>query len=303
MLPNSGAVDDGGYAVVEAARQAEELGFGSVWCVDHLAFHSGVLEPVVTLAAAAAVTGRVRLGFGVLLAALRHPALLAKQLGSLQTLSGDRLDLGVGVGGENPDEWAAAGVPVTERGRRTDRLLEVLPGLIRGVPAELPAPWHDRVPALSPDGAAPPVWIGGSSAAAMERVLRHGDGWLGLWAGPEAVGRRRRELLAAAEARGRPAPRIGVTVFVHVDDQDPAGARAEAGRFLERQYRLAPALARRFVLAGDGATVARGLAGYLDAGADQLVLFPAATSYTEQYRRLADWALPLIEPGVSRAAA
>src|SRR6185369_12346784 len=112
MLPNSGAVGGGAYAVVEAARQAERLGFDSVWSVDHLAFHSGVLEPVVTLAAAAAVTERVELGFGVLLAALRHPALLAKQLGSLHTLSGDRLHLGIGVGGENPAEWAAAGVPV-----------------------------------------------------------------------------------------------------------------------------------------------------------------------------------------------
>ncbi len=134
--------------VVEAARTAERAGFDSVWVGDHLADGRPILESTVALAAAAAVTERVRLGFGVLQLALRHPAWAAKQIGSLQTLSRGRLVLGVGAGGDTPLEWAAAGVPVAERGARTDRALAALPGPGPSwPPAPPPAPRPPPTPA------------------------------------------------------------------------------------------------------------------------------------------------------------
>jgi alkanesulfonate monooxygenase SsuD/methylene tetrahydromethanopterin reductase-like flavin-dependent oxidoreductase (luciferase family) len=169
-----------------------------VWTVDHLAFHTGIVEPVVALSAAAAVTARIRLGFGVLLAALRHPAQLAKQLGSLQALSGDRVALGVGVGGENPSEWAAAGVPLCQRGQRTDTFLAALPDLLTGRPTRLPASWDAEVPPLCPCGAIPPIWIGGRGPAEMERVAHHGEGWLGLFG--LSAEQSRRHMVAGTEA-------------------------------------------------------------------------------------------------------
>lgn len=288
MLPASGAADSERYDVIAAARLAEELGFDSIWTVDHLAFHTGILEPVTVLAAACGVTGRVSLGFGVLLAAMRHPAWVAKQIASLQVLSGDRVVLGVGVGGENPGEWAAAGVPVAQRGRRTDAFLDVLPDLAAGRPARLPQPWDAPVPVLAPTGVVPPVWVGGRSRAAIERAAARADGWLGLWVDAGQLARRRAALLARARELGRPRPRAGVTVLVHVDDRDPDHARAESARFLRAQYggpvdRLMP-----YVVAGTGAEVAAGLASLVTAGADQLVLLPGAADYPAQYHRLAE---------------
>jgi alkanesulfonate monooxygenase SsuD/methylene tetrahydromethanopterin reductase-like flavin-dependent oxidoreductase (luciferase family) len=296
MLPTSSAVNGGRYGVTELATHAEQVGFDSVWTVDHLAFHTGIVEPVVALSAAAAVTERVKLAFGVLLAALRHPALLAKQISSLQALSGDRVVLGVGVGGENPAEWSAAGVPLCERGSRTDDILSVLPELIAGGPATLPAPWHAEVPPLSPHGVAPPVWIGGRSTAAMERVLCHGEGWLGLFVSPDGVARRRERLAELATWLARPAPRVGVVLFVNVNDVDPRLAEVEAARVLYSQYGMPPEQAARHVVAGTEDEVAAALAAYAMAGADQLVLFPAATDYAAQYERLGRCAAGLPRP-------
>jgi alkanesulfonate monooxygenase SsuD/methylene tetrahydromethanopterin reductase-like flavin-dependent oxidoreductase (luciferase family) len=287
MLPSSSAGNGGRYGVVESAVRAEEIGFDSVWTVDHLAFHTGIVEPVVALSAAAAVTYRVRLAFGVLLAALRHPALIAKQISSLQALSHDRVVLGVGVGGENPSEWAAAGVPFDERGRRTDAFLSALPELVGGQPCFLPAPWHVDVPSLSPVGSVPPVWIGGRSAAAMERVMRYGEGWLGLFANPDGVARRRRQLVTMAEYLARPVPRIGLLLFVNVDSRDPARARQEASAFLAAQYGFSAEQSRRHMVAGTEDDVVVALRAFVHAGVDQFVLFPAAADYPSQYERLA----------------
>lgn len=90
------------------------------------------LESVVALSAAAAVTERLQLGFGVLLLGLRSEAWIAKQIASLQLLSGGRVLLGVGVGGAPAAEWAAAGALLHERGRRTDLMLQALPDLLAG---------------------------------------------------------------------------------------------------------------------------------------------------------------------------
>lgn len=293
MLPTSSAVNGGRYRVAELAAHAEQVGFDSVWTVDHLAFHTGIVEPVVALSAAAAVTERVTLAFGVLLAALRHPALLAKQISSLQALSGNRVVLGVGVGGENPAEWSAVGVPPDERGPRTDDILSVLPELVTGGPATLPAPWHAEVPPLRPHGVAPPVWIGGRGTAAMERVLCHGEGWLGLFVSPEGVARRRERLTELATWLTRPAPRVGVVLFVNVNDAAPELAEAEAGRILNSQYGFPPEKAARHVLAGTEEQVAAMLGAYAEAGVDQFVLFPAAADYPAQYERLARCAVRL----------
>lgn len=287
MLPASGASGDGRYQVASAARGAEELGFCSVWTVDHLAFHIGSLEPVVTLAAVATITEHVQLGFGVMLAALRHPAWIAKQLASLQVISGDRVLFGVGVGGENPVEWAAAGVPVRQRGRRTDRLLEVLPTLVTGREAELPAPWNARVPPLAPAGAAPPIWIGGRSEAAIERAARFGDGWLAAWVPADQLAERQEKCANRARELGRTVPRTGIALFVNVDDGDPAHAASETAGYLKRQYGEMAEKIMRYAIVGTSASVGRELHSMVAGGAELLVLVPASGDWRTQYRRLA----------------
>ena len=114
---------------------AETLGFESAWVVDQLIAGTGnsILESTLVLAAASAVTERIRLALGVLIVPLRNAAWIAKQAATLQHLSHGRLLLGVGVGGDRHDRsWQAAGVPKSERGRRLDATLAVLPDLIAG---------------------------------------------------------------------------------------------------------------------------------------------------------------------------
>ncbi|MCX4911446.1 LLM class flavin-dependent oxidoreductase [Streptomyces sp. NBC_00878] len=275
------------FPLAESARRAEQLGFDSLWVVDHLIFHTGIVEPVTALATAAAVTEDIGLGFGVLQAAMRQPALLAKQLASLQLLSRDRIRLGVGVGGENPAEWAAAGVPPGTRGRRTDALLAALPGLLAGQAVRLGPPYDLDVPALAPAAKMPPVWIGGRGEPALNRAARYGDGWLGLFLDAARFDGRRSRLAELAEALGRPAPRVGITVFTAVDDRRPGPVKRSAGDFLAAVYGGSSPQIERYLIAGTSAEVADGLAEFRAAGADLVVLLPAATDYLDQYERLA----------------
>src|SRR2546422_4736975 len=118
------------------ARTVEELGFDSLFITDHLfaakRFYSvSFLEPLAALAVAAGVTERVRLGTSILIMPLRHPVLLAKELATLQFLSEERMILGAGVGW-NDAEYDAVGVKKSERGKRTDEMLDIMMPLLEG---------------------------------------------------------------------------------------------------------------------------------------------------------------------------
>lgn len=161
-------------SVVQGARDLEEWGFESGWLPD-LLIGDGTpgSEPTLALAAAAAVTERIMLGFSVLVVPLRPAPWLAAQVATLQQLSGNRLILGVGIGGfPAAPFWQALGVSGKDRGRRTDAALAALPPLLAG----------DRVKIggaalrLAPSTPMPPVIVGGSERA-FDRVLTHGDGW------------------------------------------------------------------------------------------------------------------------------
>ncbi|PXY16706.1 LLM class flavin-dependent oxidoreductase [Prauserella flavalba] len=286
MLPISDPFGTGVADIAGAAQHLERVGADSVWVGDHLAFHTPVVEATVALATAAAVTERVRLGFGVLLLALRHPAWTAKQITSLQVLSNERVDLGIGVGGENPDEWAAAGVPVGERARRTDTVLRALPDLLSGKPATVDAPYHVTVPTLSPHAKPPPIWIGGRSEAALRRATLFGDGWLGMWADAGRIAGARDRLRALSDEVARPVPRIGLLAFVHIGQND--AGRAETARFIEGQYRIPFGKIERYALIGSASEVAARLRELASAGVEEFVLFPAAADHHAQYEALAD---------------
>lgn len=179
MSDRNGAPGD----VAAAARHAEDLGLESVWVVDQLVAGTGypVLDSGIALAAAATATSRVGLAYGVLIVPLHPLAWLAKQVASLQQVSGGRLILGVGAGGDrHSGSWAAGGVPRTGRGRRTDHALQVLPELLAGRPARLGQDTSSPAVTLSPLAPAPPVIVGGMSEAALQRAARYGDGWFPL---------------------------------------------------------------------------------------------------------------------------
>lgn len=269
-----------------SASRAEKLGFDVVWVGDHLAFHPPWLESLSCLAAAAAVTTRIRLGTSVLLAAMRQPAWLAKQVATLQHLSADRLIFGVGVGGENPAEWDAAGVPARERGARTNAFLSALPALLAAEPVHVPAPYDLDVPPLRPPAALPPLWIGGRADSALRRAARYGDGWLGAFVDAGGVPERRERLEAFAFEAGRPTPQIGLSVFVHVSDEVSRGEE-EARAFFRGLYDLPLERVRRYCEIGGVDAVAEGLAAYIDAGVRVFTLVPVAVRPYDQFEGLA----------------
>lgn len=178
-----------------AAIQAEELGFDDVWVSEHIIVPADApypptpvfWDPVITLTWAAAVTSRVRLGTSVLVLPLRHPLPLAKELATLQNLSGGRLILGAGVGWLEA-EFDALGIPFRERGRRMDEGIAMMRAVWSQDPVSFDATWIPaRIKTMRtlpmPDKPIP-IWVGGLSDAALKRACRL-DGWHGTRTKPE----------------------------------------------------------------------------------------------------------------------
>jgi probable F420-dependent oxidoreductase len=276
-------------AVLEGARRAEELGFDAGWVGDHLWGHAPWLDASVALAAAGAVTERLTLGFSVMLLGLRPPAWAAKQIQSIYALCGGRLVLGVGVGGEYPEEFEAAGVAVDQRGKRVDETLAVLPDLLLGRRVDYDGetvavhanPLEPAVPRL------PRILIGGRSDAALRRTVRFGDGWLPMWLSPEDLSERSDRLRELAAANGRPEPSITVLILVHVDE-DLERSRREAAEHLDGQYKLPLHVVERWAALGPRDQVAEALQAYVDVGVSELILMTLGRDPLAQYERLAE---------------
>ena len=185
------------------AHRAEALGYESLWVVEHLLTARGLygtawLSPLETLSFAAGCTERITLATGILIPPLRNPVFVAKDIASLQYLSGGRFELGIGVGWD-AHEYEVAGVPLRERGRRTDEILEILEKLWTGEPVTHHGRYYrfDDVVIDPPLPKKPPLWVAGGSkivtelspdpetmaSTVLERICRRGDGWLARAAG------------------------------------------------------------------------------------------------------------------------
>jgi alkanesulfonate monooxygenase SsuD/methylene tetrahydromethanopterin reductase-like flavin-dependent oxidoreductase (luciferase family) len=291
LLPSFDPLRSGGPPqIVPAARLAEQLGFDALWAGDHLACPAPGLDAPAVLSAAAAVTERIALGFSVMLLSLRAPAWAAKQLATIDALAGPgRLRLGVGVGGEFPAEFEAAGVPVKQRGARLDDALAVLPDLLTGRPVDHAGrSIHITAPALEPAMAEPPpVYVGGRGEAALARAARFGDVWLPMWLSPDKVATRAQQLAELAAEQGRPCPRTALLILTRIDD-DAAHARAVAQAHIAGQYRMGLEAVERWTLLDtiDGAV--QRLAEYVDVGVEEFVLLPLGDDPLTQYERMAD---------------
>jgi probable F420-dependent oxidoreductase len=266
--------------VAAEARAAEADGYDGVGAGEHLFFHSPHPNGFVALAAAAGATSRIRLLTSLTVLPLYPAALAAKLATTLDQVSGGRFDLGVGVGGEYPPEFEAAGVDVRERGARTDEALQLLRALWAGGPAEFGGRFT-RVPGLAlqpgpvqPGG--PPVWLGGRSPAAMRRAGRFADVWMPYMYTPERLASSLAEVRAAAEAAGRDPAGVRGAVFCWGGvDADAAVSRREVASGVSAVYQqdFEP-LADRYLLHGDPDRVAARAREFADAGADTLVFSP-----------------------------
>ncbi|MEV0999734.1 LLM class flavin-dependent oxidoreductase [Nonomuraea sp. NPDC050202] len=288
ILPGVAVQRRDGLTLAEAARHAERAGLDGVWHGDHLAIGGPVLDAPIALATAAAATTRIRVGTSVFIPAIRPLAWAAKQVATLQYVSGERLVLGVGSGG-GPAQWAAAGVPYGERGRRTDTALELLPRLLAGEPVRLPeavAADTDQPVQLAPAVPMPPVWVGNASAAAIRRAARLGDGWFPSLISPQEVARGRVRLAELADGHGRPAPVIAIGGAAHVGG-GPA-AQAEIASGISGAYGRPLEEVAGIPLTGQPEEVAERLAEYRAAGASHAVIGVSGGDWRAQVDLLAE---------------
>jgi probable F420-dependent oxidoreductase len=207
-------------ALAEVARAAEAAGFDSVWTGEHVVLPDPqtppsplpaefpMLDPAVALAYAAAHTSSIRLATGIIILPQRNPLVLAKELASVDVLSGGRLVVGLGIGYLEP-EFRALGVSFEKKGRRTVEYLEAM----LAIWGEGAVEYHGQFAGFSGVKARPlplqrphpPIVFGGASAAAYRRALRYADGWYGFNLDPEQAASCLREIDATERRVGRPA--------------------------------------------------------------------------------------------------
>lgn len=224
------------------AQEVERLGFDSIFITDHVItarhfYNVGWLDSLTTLAFVASITERVRLGTSILIAPLRHPVVLAKQIATLEHLSNERYIIGVGVGWYEP-EFAAVGVTKRERGERTDEILEIVRLLLTGEDRTFTGK-HYAIDGVSIDPRPPrmpPVWIGGGSQLANERSpeaprfarsvmarVARADGWIARpTSPPDQIADDWRGLSSYLARHGRRPEEIVVAHenFLHLVDSD-----------------------------------------------------------------------------------
>ncbi|MGV9798278.1 TIGR03619 family F420-dependent LLM class oxidoreductase [Mycobacterium sp. NPDC003449] len=217
------------------ARLAEEVGLDSVWATDHVAVPAtydttypydetgkmmggqvefDLADPLIWLSYTAAVTERIILATGILVLPQRNPLVLAKQVASLDVLAAGRVHLGVGVGWLE-EEFAAVGVPFADRGRRHDDYVTAMRALWRETKATVDTTYASFTDAISlphPVKGGVPIVIGGGSTRAARRAGRIGDGFFPTVAGPDALRPLLETVRSEADAAGRDANVIEVTV-------------------------------------------------------------------------------------------
>jgi probable F420-dependent oxidoreductase len=274
--------EDGPSVLPRFAVRAEELGFTGLWSLDSvpgaMTARSPALDGLQALTVAATVTAAPRLGIAVLVLPPRNAALLAREIASLDQISGGRVTVGVGVGRDDPGP-RSLGLPGDRRVLRLRENLEVMRLLwtqddvsYDGELVSFSGVTIEPKPVQRPG---PPVWFGAGAPPALRRAARLGDGWMGAGSsGPDAFAEQVVLLREALEAEGRdPASfPIGKRVYMAVEDSAAEARRRLAPR-LDGFYE-APGITERVALCGTAEECAQELRRLVDAGAQELLLNP-----------------------------
>jgi alkanesulfonate monooxygenase SsuD/methylene tetrahydromethanopterin reductase-like flavin-dependent oxidoreductase (luciferase family) len=272
----------------EAVQRVEALGVDSLWAGGHLASPRPSPEAIVWLARLVEQARRAVVGTATLVLPWYAPAVVAKQLADLDRASGGRLIVGVGAGGEYPDDFAAAGVPIGERFTRLDESI----GLLRRFWSAEPVSHEGRhfrydgirIQPPPAQSGGPPIVITGRKLGAMQRAALHGDGWMPYLYSADRYARSVATInkIAAETGRSLDAFRWMSYVMVAVDD-DPATARRAATEFLGGTYgQDFTRFLQRVTVTGDLDQVVEGLRAFVEAGARHIVLLPCALTSSQE---------------------
>ena len=283
--------------VTTAAKKCEEMGLHSFWTIDRIAYDN--LEPFTLLAAAAAVTKKIRIGTSVFLAGLRHPALLAKSVATLDFLSSGRVTLGIGFG-SRANDFAAVEIPFEHRGGRAEEAIK----LVKRLCSEEGVTHKGRFfqvenltigprPIQSPH---PPIWMGGSADVVLRRVARLADGYICGSSAIHDFPSVWEKISSFAVSAGRDPGKIekaGLT-FMAIDDNKARAVEACAA-YLQRYYGAVRMDVEKHLLVGPPEACAERIRSLFSKGPDTLII-GAAIADLKQLDLLGERVLPLLKP-------
>jgi probable F420-dependent oxidoreductase len=270
------------------ARALEARPIDSLWVGGHISSRNPSPEVMIGLARVAAVTERVVVGSSVLVLPLYPPALVAKQIADLDRVSGGRLILGVGVGGEYPQEFRAVQIPIEERGRRTNEIIPLLRRFWTTTEVTYQGRYYDmrnvkiHPPPTQPGG--PPIVIAGRKEPSMRRAALMGDGWFPYMYSPRRYAESVRTIKGAAEQAERDLAGFHWCVWVFLNiGRDGDVAREAAARTIGGTYdQDIRAMVDGVAAAGTAEEVTAKLRAFYDAGARHFVFLPATAGAPEQ---------------------
>lgn len=269
--------------MVQFARRTKEAGLGGLFTLDRLVFENQ--DPLLALAAAAAVAPGMTLGISVLLGTLRPPALLAKMAATLRQINGHEVILGLGVGSRD-DDFAAAEVPFEHRGSRLEEAIQIVKLCWSGQPVKFSGRFYNMdVGPIGPTLAQPlPIWLGGgSSETALRRIGRIADGYIASSSGGPDGFRTNYDTIrryAAQAARDPDSIYPAALIYVLVDDDVSRGEELTASYF--QHYYAGRRPGRGGAIVGSADDVTRGIEAYVAAG----VRYPIIGSPTADLRYL-----------------
>jgi len=263
--------------VAADAQEAEALGYQFVTTGEHVFFYGAIGNSLISLAAAAGATKTIKLMSSITLVPLYPPALLAKQVAMLDVVSNGRFNLGVGVGGEYAKEFEACGVPIKERGARTNESLEVMKRLwteddvsFEGRFTRFSGVTLNPRPVQNPH---PPIWISGRSDAAIRRCARYGNGWLPYMYTPDRLASSLDSIQNLAGEMQRTDPvRPGLFIFFAVHEDREQGIKMAVDRLSIQYNQDFSTLVDKYALAGNPDDCIARLREYIDAGARTIIL-------------------------------
>ncbi len=257
------------HSALELCRRADALGFESVWGGEHVIIpddiasrypytedgklpaepDTAIPDPLIWLAFAAAAAPRLRLGTCILIVPQRNPLILAKELATLDRLSGGRVELGLGVGWLR-EEFDALGVPWARRGARTDEYIEAMRVLWSGPHAEFHGEFVDFTSVTTsprPVNGSIPILVGGDSEVAIRRAVRIADGYFPGEGDPQRLRNLIGRVRSACEEAGRDPWDLEINAMFGVQMADP-----EAGVARMAELGVARIMVPAFFFAGDG---------------------------------------------------
>ncbi|EFC84995.1 LLM class flavin-dependent oxidoreductase [Parafrankia sp. EUN1f] len=285
---------------LKRAAQLEELGVDSLWTGGHIASRNPSPEAMMNLARLSAVTDRVRLGTSILLLPLYPPAIIAKQVADLDRSTGGRLVLGVGVGGEYPQEFRACQVPIHERGRRLDEAIPLLRRLWTAQEISHDGPFYAmrdvKVHPAPAQSGGPSIVVAGRKLPAMRRAALIGDGWMPYLYSPRRYAASVETIRTVAAEIDRDLRGFEWYAFVFVNvDSDGRRAREEAARTIGGNYNQdVHAMIDSVAAVGTPAEVIRKLRDFVAAGVRHFIFTPVPGTGDADVivRRLLDEVLP-----------